>query len=96
MHEHGYGITKELVDGGNNWECTQTHAEDAISYSDSHVPRPDGIPYMAWPCAGRLADTVLHHIAAALWSAQFGWQMLPKYGHASCHSWLQQTHGHRP
>ena len=56
---------------------TQGDVEKAILCSDNSAPGPDGIPYMAWRKAGRLAVAIIHGALHQIQKDNFKVEYLP-------------------
>ena len=92
-----YGFKDEQRADTKRWILTQKHVEDAIRYSNNSAPGPDGVPYLAWRCAGRLAVVVLHAAASQLQDENFTLQELPRDFNASFLCCLpKKPSGHDP
>ena len=71
--------------------------EDAIRYSNNSAPGLDGIPYLAWRCAGHLAAVVLHAAASQMQNENFTLRDVPKDFNASFLCCLpKKPSGHDP
>ena len=92
-----YGFKDEQRADTKRWIITQQHIEDAIRYSNNSAPGPDGMPYLAWRCAGRLAVVVLHAAASQMQDENFTLQELPRDFNASFLCCLpKKPSGHDP
>ena len=57
---------------------TQPYVEKAIQYSNNSALGPDGVPYLAWRKAGRLAVVIIHNALSQLQSDTFSVEHLPR------------------
>ena len=60
LRDTPYGFHEQRWQENSKWIVTQDDVEKAILCSNNSAPGPDGIPYMAWRKAGRLAVAIIH------------------------------------
>ena len=57
---------------------TQSDVEKAFQYSNNSAPGPDGVPYLSWRKADRLAVVIIHNALSQLHSDTFSVEHVPR------------------
>ena len=71
MRDTPYGFHNRAWQEESKWVVTQGGVEKAIQYSNNSAPGPDGIPYLAWRKAGRLAVVSIHNALSQIQKDNF-------------------------